>query len=241
MATVLDVINSALTDIGVLAAGEAATGDDAADGLVALNNLIDQYAADRLQIYGLVRTTWTIVANTQTYTIGSGGDIAIARPMIIDHVSFQDTSPTKPLEYQLNNLTEDAWTRVPIKTLTSPFPTSWYTSRAYPLDVLTLWPVPTDSNLQGVIYVPTAVAEFSALSTTVALPPGYKRMLQKALAMEMLPSYGRQPSPLLIEQARESKAIVKRSNTRLMDMSLDLAALVQGRDGRFIYDINSGP
>ncbi len=239
--TVRDVVTGALQEIGAIAAGEAASDADATIGLRVLNDLVDQYAAERLQIYGLVRTTWTIVANTQTYTIGSGGDIAIARPMYIDHVSFQDTSPTKPLEYQLNNLTEDAWTRVPIKTLTSPFPTSWYTSRAYPLDVLTLWPVPTDSNLQGVIYVPTAVTEFAALSTSVALPPGYRRMLIKNLAVDLCPPFERQATPILMFQAGDAKSTVKRSNTRLMDMSLDLAALVQGRDGRFIYDINSGP
>lgn len=241
MATVRDVVTGSLQEIGVIAAGETASDADAAIGLRALNDLVDQYAAERLQIYALVRTTWTIAASTQTYTIGPGGDVDIARPMYIDHVNFQNTSPSKPLEYQLNRLTEDAWSRVPIKTLTSPFPTSWYPSRAYPLDVLSFWPVPTSSSLEGVIYAPTAVAEFSALSMAVALPPGYRRMLIKNLAADLCPSFERQATPMLIAQAADAKSTVKRSNKRLMDMNIDTAALIQGRDGRHLYDINSGP
>ena len=241
MATVLDVINLALKEIGVLEAGETATADDSTDGLVTLNHLMDGYAAERLQIYKVTRTTWTIVSGTQTYTIGTGGDVNIARPVYIDHVTFIDTSPSKNIEYQLSPLTEDAWARVPIKTLQSPFPTAWYEDAVFPLRTLSFWPVPTSSTLLGGIYVPTAVAEFSATSTAISLPPGYRRMLVKGLAVEMLPSYGRQPHPALLQAADEAKEVVKRTNTRLLDMNFEGGSLIQGRSRNFVYNILTGP
>jgi hypothetical protein len=167
--------------------------------------------------------------------------VNIVRPIYIDHINFVDTTPDPDIEYQLSHLTEDAWSRVPIKTLTSPFPTAWYYDSAYPLATLSFWPVPTDSNLKGAIYANTAVAEFASLSTAVALPPGYRRMLIKSLAVDMASSFERQPDPSLIMAALEAKSVVKRSNKRLMDMRVDAGALVQGRDGKFIYDINVGP
>jgi hypothetical protein len=43
MSTVGDIVNRALKDVGVLAAGETAPAEDAADALAALNNLVVQW------------------------------------------------------------------------------------------------------------------------------------------------------------------------------------------------------
>ncbi len=188
MATVGDVITASLKDLGVLAAGEVPTAQDSADCLDGLNRLIDQWAAERLMIYTETRTTWTIVSGTQTYTVGVGGTVNIAWPSYIEHVNFQDTSVTPTLEYQMQPLTDDAWSKLPQRTLQSPFPTCWYFDYAFPLANLSLWPVPTSSTLQGVIYAPTAVTQFTSTATTISLPPGYWRMLVKNLAAEMAPA-----------------------------------------------------
>lgn len=241
MAVVLDVITDALRELGVLAAGEVATADDANGGLLALNRLVDQWAAEELQIYQTTRTTWSIVSGTASYTLGTGGNINVARPVFIDHINFQNTGSSPTIEYQMSPLTDDAYSRIPIKTITAPFPTCYYYNPTYPTGTVTLWPVPTSSTLQGVLYAPQAVAEFTALTTAIALPPGYRRMLVKNLALELSPSYERPASRELSEQARESKSIVKRSNKRLADMQIDAGALVQGKNRRFTYNILTGP
>lgn len=46
------------------------------------------------------------------------------------------------------------------------------------LGLVYLWPLPTSTTLQGVIYTPVPVAEFASLSTTISLPPGYRRFLR---------------------------------------------------------------
>ncbi len=242
MATVLEaVIVPALKEIGVLAASETGTTEDAADALAALNRMLDQWAAERLQIFTVTRTTWVITAGIQNYNVGVGQVVNVARPVYVDHVNFQDTAPDPDLEYQMEPLTEDAWSRVPQKTLQSKFPTSWYYNPTFPNAVLTLWPIPTATTLQGVLYAPQAVAQFAALTTVVSLPPGYEEMLVKNLALKLGPSYERQPNPVLVEQAREAKAIVKRANKRLADLSIDDAALIQGRNRRFYYSLETGP
>jgi hypothetical protein len=241
MAVVLDVIVDALRELGVLAAGEVATSDDAIAGLAAMNRLIDQWAAEELQIYQTTRTTWTIVSGTQDYTLGTGGTINVARPVFIDHINFVDTAPTPDIEYQMSPLTDDAWSRVPIKSITAPLPTSYYYNPTYPLGTVSLWPVPTSATLLGVLYAPQAVAEFTAYTTAISLPPGYRRMIVKNLAVEMSPSYERPCSRELVMQAMESKAAVKRANKRLADMQLEAAALIQGRNRRFTYSILTGP
>ena len=202
---------------------------------------MDQWAAERLQIYVVTRTTWTISANDGQYTVGTGANVSVARPVFIDHVNFIDTTPTPDQEYQLQPLTEDAWSKIAQKALTSTFPTYWYYSPTFPTGTLELWPVPTSSTLQGVLYAPQATAQFAALSTEISLPPGYSRMIVKNLAVELASSYGRAVTPELMQQAMDTKAVVKRANYRLSDLSIEAAALIQGNRYRYYYDINTGP
>lgn len=241
MATVLDVIDSALKEIGVLAAHETSTAEDSTDGLTKLNELVDELASERLSIYTITRTTWTISSGTGQYDVVSGGDISIARPIFLqdDAVKYQDTSLSPTTEYGLGKMTEVDWQRVSQKTQTAEYPTHWYYNPVYATATLDLWPVPTSSTLQGVIYAPTAITQFAGLTTSISLPPGYQRMLVKNLALEMAPSYGVQVSSILLHQARDSKAKVKQANVRLRDLDFEAAARI-GSDHALAYDIKLG-
>src|SRR5262245_30651869 len=239
MATVLTILTTALQELNVLAEAEQPSAAQGADGLAAFNRMVDTMAAERLQIYTVTRTTWTIVSGTAAYTVGLTGSANVARPVFVQSINFVDTSVSPNIEYTLSMLTDDGYAGIPMKTQTSTYPTSAYYNPTYPLATLTLWPVPTSTTLLGVIYAPAAIAQFATLATTVALPPGYEEMLVKNLAVRLAPSYGRQIDGNLFEQAKESKAIVKRSNTRLMDLCVDPGALVQGYGAR-LYDIHLG-
>jgi hypothetical protein len=237
--TASDIVQAALKEINVLAAGETMSAEDGSDGLAALNLLVDEWSAQRLQIYQLTRTTWTIVSGNSVYTVGTGGTVDRARPVYIQEVRFQDTAPTPDLEYPLYELTDLDFANIPQKALTNTLPTSWHYNPTFPLGTLTFWPVPTSATLQGVMYAPTAVTEFAALTDALSLPPGYKRMMIKGLAMDLAGSYGREVSQSLREDALESLADVKRANARMADLSFDTAALTQGTP--YWWNIKVGP
>ena len=239
--TVRDIVVDALRELNILAAGEVASSDEAISGMAALNRLIDEWAAERLMIYTNTRTLWTILPNQQDYSVGPGGDVNIPYPMFVEHVNFINAAINPALEFQLTPLTNDAWARVPIKTLPAPMPTSFYWNATFPLGTLQLWPLQTLATLQGVMYAPEQAVEFTDLSTVIVLPPGYRRMLVKNLAMELLPSYQLQANPVLADQAADSKATVKRANITQMDLSVDPGALIGGRGSHFTYDIRVGP
>lgn len=228
MATALDFIKLSLKDIGVLAAGEDPSYDDSNDALEHLNSLLDQWEAQRLKIYTITRTTWTIVASTGTYTAGTGGNIT-SRPAYIQNAAFIDTSQTVQTEQRMPILTEWAWQNLRQKTLTSNYPQVLYYNPTFPLGSITLWPIPTSSTLTGVIYWPQPVGQIAALTTTINVPSGYKRMMTKALALELCPSYGVQPSQELQKQATDAMASVKRMNKRLRDLEFDPGILIDAR------------
>lgn len=181
------------------------------------------------------------MSGTSTYTVGTGGTVNVVRPVFIDHVNFQDTSMTIVTEYPMNPLTDDAYAGVVLKTLTSPYPQAWWwnpTMGASALGTLFLWPTPTSSTLQGVMYAQTAVTQFAGLTDTVSLPPGYARMLVSNLAIDLLPSYERDAHPALVQKASDSKAAVKRANKKLMDLRFEAAALINMHP---IWDVHTGP
>lgn len=236
MATARDLVEAALREIGVLAEGETATASQAAETLARLNRYIDRLKTERLTIYSITRSTWNITANVDTYAVGTGQTVNIERPIFVEDVHFQDTSVSPPTpEYPLERMTEQGRAALILKLLPSTQPQAWYYNPTFPYGALTLWPVPNTSIYQGVIYAWTAVGTLATLNTAVSLPPGYEEMLITNLAMVMCPAYDRQPNPVLVEAARESKAAIKRANGRLMDMTFERGALIQTSMGW--YDI----
>lgn len=221
MATAAEICQSALEDLGVLGSGQTMASGDLDICFRALNQLMDQYAAERLMIYTITGTTWTIAANDGTYTVGAAGNVVIARPVFISHVNYRNTATTPVLELPLKLLTDDEWANTPLKTLTSVLPIAAYYNPTYPLGTLELWPVPTSSTLTGVLYAPQQAGRFTASSDTVSLPPGYERFLVKSLALDVAAKFGAVPSPAIIQAARDARAVVKASNTRQMDMGFD--------------------
>jgi hypothetical protein len=143
-------------------------------------------------------------------------------------------------EFPLTPLTDDEWAGIQIKALTSTIPTCWWYQTAYPLGVLYFWPIPTGTTLSGSLYVPTAVTQFAALTTSVSLPPGYQRMLTSNLAVEISPEYpDGSLKPATVTAATDSKAAVKRMNKKLTEMGFSADALI-GSSGRS-WDIRVGP
>lgn len=237
-----ELFTDTLADLGVIAAGEVPTIDDISNCLRAQNRLTDQWKADDLLIYQQGRTTWTIVSGTGTYTLGTGGTINIARPVYVEHVRVQDTALSPKVEYMgLEKLSDDDYARLNIKDLQATLPTSYYYNPTFPLGTLKLWPVPTSSTLQGVIYYAGAAIEeltTADLNSALSLPPGYRRLIEKNLAIEVAPSYQRQVAPELRMAAMDSLNTVMRSNVRLNEMQCDPSSIVQGT-GRWSYSIRT--
>jgi hypothetical protein len=214
--TIGDLIEAALQDLGVLAAGQTMPAEDAALALARCNDWIDALATERLTIYTISRTTWAIVAGTASY--------AVSNPPVTPTgitIKFLDTSADPDLEIALGQLTDAQYAAIPQKALASPYPQQAYYNPTWPNGTITLWPVPTSSTLQGVIYAPTTLSEFTGLSDTVDLPRGYRRFLRTNLVVEIASAFNAPVTARQEQQAREAKAAIKRANIRLHDLSLD--------------------
>lgn len=208
--------------IGVLASGETPSGNENADALVILNQMVDSWNAERLNIFTLTITELPLIPGTQTYTLGTGGTLNLARPSRIERMSIVSLlNPAQPLELPLEMVTDAGWQAIPVKIITSTLPTVVYDDGAFPFRNLSFWPIPTIA-VNTRIYGWQSLAAFD-LVTDVTLPPGYLKAMRYALAVDLAPEFGRAVPPEVAMQAQMSIAKLKVMNAPTVEMTVDPA------------------
>ena len=241
--TARQLIAGALKIIGVLDASEAADAADEADCLRMLHSLIDSWGTQRQTIFTVTRSTYTWTANTTSFTIGTGASFSQQRPVWIDNAAYVIPDSDPATEVPLWILTDQQYADQSVKPLTATLPSWLYYNPTSPVatgyGTLYLGPIPTQ-NVTLVLYWPTAVVQFTDLTTSYILPPSYERALRTNLGVEVAPMYGVKPQviELVLKQATDSLADVKRANTRLYDLQMD-PALVDRLPA--LWNIYAGP
>jgi len=208
--------------IGVLASGETPSGPENADALVILNQMVDSWNAERLNIFTLTITELPLIPGTQNYTLGAGGTLNLARPARIERMSIVSLlNPAQPLELPLEMVTDAGWQAIPVKIISSTLPTVVYDDGAFPFRNLSFWPIPTIAvNIR--IYGWQSLAAFD-LFTDVTLPPVYLKAMRYALAVDLAPEFGRAVPPEVAMQAQMSIAKLKVMNAPTVEMTVDPA------------------
>lgn len=217
--TAREMIASSLRLIGVLASSETATSEEANDALKSLNQMLSSWSTENLIIYQKVRDEFSLVASTATYTWGTGGTFNSSRPIEIIKANIE-LQGTDPQEIPLRILNTREYAELSLKELTSNIPLSVYFDGAYPLLNVTFHPVPSAAE-KAVFYSLKPFTELT-LSTALSYPPGYEKAIRYNLAIDLAPEYGRQPDALIMQQAVESKAAIKRKNIKPILLKADL-------------------
>jgi len=206
--TVGAVIGAALRLLKVNQAGEAPEANEAADGLIALNDIIESWNTQPLmqpaktQIYQVLTTA-------SEYTFGSGGDNS-TRPITIFKAFIRD--PTGQNDYPVRIIGTDEYDEIPFKSISSSYPYNLYYRSEYPLGVVTLYPTPT-AGYTLYLECQAALSTYSAISDTINLPPGYLKALKYNLAIAISPEY-KDPSQIVLMEAQNSIANIKRMNSQ---------------------------
>jgi hypothetical protein len=209
MTTALDIITGAAKLIGIVFKSEALDADEASDGLVQLNDMLDSWSNDDLVTYAYTLESFSLTGAT-SYTIGSGGTFSTSRPINIATAVVRVST----VDYPLQIITPEQYQlEVSTKGITSTIPEYLTYDNGYPLGTITMYAVPTSgSTLRMLSNKP--LSNLSALTTTVDLPPGWKKALKYNLALDMAPQYGEEPAPSIVAQAKLSLGAIKRATAK---------------------------
>jgi hypothetical protein len=197
-----DLITESAISLRVLRPGEGLNTEEYAQGLSILNELLDAWQAVRLLIYAIVRATYTLVGNQQTYQIGPGAaDFNTTRPIRIEAATLLASGGR---QFPLELINHRQWLDILQSTAAGNFPRKLYNDSAFPISKLYLWPVPSGTP-QLVLDTWQQLITLPALTTTVALPPAFQEAIRYNLALRVAAMLGvLQIPPDVIAQAKSS-------------------------------------
>lgn len=208
------MISRAMRLIQVIGVDQNPAAQEGADGLYALNAMLDAWSIERLMVYQIKQSSHSWPANITSRTIGSGGNFNTTRPAkIVEGTFFRDSGNT---DYQVT-VTEDrpVYDGIVAKGSTGSFPEVLFADTEFPLTVLYVWPVPNQA-LTLFLNSWRALQQFTALTTVLSLPPGYQAAIEYNLAIWIAPEFGaaaKQAANDIKDQAALLKQAIKSLNT----------------------------
>lgn len=231
--TVIEMGTRAMRLIGALGVGETPDDQEAADMLMSLQGMIDSWNTERLFVYYILEETLTLSASAQNYTMGPSGDLNTTRPVKIDdscYIKFQDIAfPLQIIEVQ-------SWNEIPAKATTSNIPMYLYVMMGHPLVTLKFYPYPSSASAVAHISSLKQLQAFTALTDTLALPPGYQDAITYSLAERIAPEYGKTIPADVARVATKARANIKRINAPMRVMRSEVGYMNRSRYSDNIYN-----
>lgn len=210
MATVRDLIKGSLRLIGATDPGENLSPEEAADGLVTLNEVLESLSIDGLLIHEYKREKFDLVPSQGSYTYGTSGNFNASRPVKIEMAQLEVQNDS-PYELPIEILNDQQWAAVTQKSFTSEFPDKIFIAGTFPLETVHVYPVPTIAH-KIVFYALKPLTAYTSVNDSVSLPPGYYRLLRYALAETVAPEYGKELTPNQTRILDDAKADIRRIN-----------------------------
>jgi hypothetical protein len=216
-----DQINRALRLIGMLAEGELPSTETANDSLMALNQMIDSWNTERLAVFCTQDQVFTWPAGLVSRTLGPTGDFVGLRPVLLDDSTYY-RDPGTGVSFGIKFINQQQYNGIAVKTVTSTYPQVIFVNNTFPDVEMFVYPRPT-RDLEWHFVSVQELDKPATLTTVLYYPPGYLRAFTYALAMEIAPEFGVEPSPQVQRIAMTSKRDLKRINNPDDVMSLPYA------------------
>lgn len=213
---VSDLIKSSMRLIGAIATGETPTADEANDGLLVLNDMLENWSTETLSVWGSSNITFNLVANQRTYTIGPAGNWATQRPQDVNDAYCTFSG----VDFPIKVISQEQYNEINLKGMGQPIVERLLYVNEFPLGIVTVWPVPTQAipitlTMQRILTFPIA------LTDVLTGPPGYLKALRYCLAVEFAPEFGVEASATVVQVAADAKGDYKRANIPLVEAQYD--------------------
>lgn len=224
MPAALELIESSMRLIGAIATGETPTADEANDALDALNDMLEAWSLQRLAVYRSVQLSRALIPGQATYTVGPGGQFSGDRPV---RITSARVTLVPGQDEPIDVVTTDAWAAIAAKGQVDEVPRVVAFDPAFPLASVIFWPVPQQARTVTLV-TDMQFSRIASVSDEISFPPGYRRALRYALAVELAPEFGVQASETVVSIAVAAVADVKRVNGPALDAQYDPALLAMG-------------
>lgn len=225
------ILTKALVELNAADAGGAVQPELAQLALDTLNQILDEWNAERGKLYADAFAPFTITPNLQPHTIGPAGATWVTTQAPVEIFGIQINLGGSPAVYRYAKPRDAAWwQRRTAPGMTSDVPTDFYHdptwTTAAPYGSVYLWPVPlTAYDVQ--VHMRIVLGQLTA-NQVISLPPGYNRALMLSTSKALAPVLRKNWSPLqeqalvkVLRQITRNNTTVPRIQTRDAGMPRD--------------------
>ena len=227
MTTVLDLITDALQDAGVLGSNETPNATDGQKAFRMLNRMLDSASTESLMIYQIVYEVFNLT-NQTSYSIGPTGNWITTRPTKVVGIYMRDTNGN---DLPVQMISEQEYQDILSKPVTATIALCAWVNDGMPNTDIFFYPVPSSTTYRAVIWSWKLLTQFTAISDTVTLPPGYEDYIESNLAVRLCTAFGRSVPPDLQAWAQKAKSNIKYINSTVPLLGF-CPELVSGKIGR---------
>jgi hypothetical protein len=215
--TGLDFITRTLIVAGILGQGETPSPEDVDCAQNLLNDMLDSWNTERLNIYVVTSRIWALRAGAGTYFIGpaSSGSVDFDTPSItmIQNANIMYAGIRLPLD--LPNSVQ--WAAITELTNQALVPNKLYCDYQFPIAALNLNPIPqTAVGLE--LFTWQILAAITDLTLDLSFPTGYLEPLQYNLIVRCVPAFlGQEASATQIQIATDSRGRLRQLNAQRLN------------------------
>jgi hypothetical protein len=217
MATAQDIISGALRQCSGVTPGEAINGDEAGNALSILNDMIGSWSGESFMPPFKTKTTFSLIQGQESYTIGTSGSPSFnqTRPDDISDVYFTDTTnPASPIDYAGDVcMSQDQYNSIALKSIAG-IPRWLYYDPQYPNGVMYIYQTAGNPNFTMTCELLLPVAQFTALTSTLSMPPQYNHAMKMLLADLLAFEYGYDLSQRQLEEIERCRMWVMARNAK---------------------------
>lgn len=214
MTTGAVLMSDAMIQAGILGASDTVTPNDQALVLRRLNRMISSWNNESLMLFALTPDSFTMVTGQANYA--SSTYLTSGRPVSIDSIYVRLSN----IDYTVEVIDNQTWNAIPYKPTTG-IPSQCFVDTDFPDTTLRFYPTPYAA-FTCFVQARTPLTGSITAVTDVTMPPGYEKAVVDNLAVDISPSFGIDISPMMVQSAKESRAVLKRNNyvPLLMDTGL---------------------
>jgi hypothetical protein len=215
--TPVDYIRLALKAANVIGVGQTPDAEDTNDCFIVLQSMLGQWSRKRWLVPNEIDSSVTSTGAT-SYTVGTGGNINIARPDCIEAAYVRllpYASPNQQVDISLSLIdAHEDYAALQNKSVVG-FPVALFYDSAYPLGSIYLYPVAASNLYEIHIITKYSFTSSLTLTTDLALPPEYQDAIIWNLACRVRPLFGAAPDATLVALAKSALNTVRGANAQI--------------------------
>lgn len=210
--TVESVIATAARKIGVIPDNQAAPANVMQRGLEILNDIIDEWSGNRINIPYQSLITLPLVANQLSYTIGPSASYDLNSATVIEVLELIVNDSVSPgIDYPTIPLTEQMYFNIPYKSATG-IPTTYLLRNFNDYAQIFFQPLPYASTLSASILVKQKLSRVELTQDLDEIPRHYLLALKYRIAVLLADIYGKTLPASMIAMANQSMDNMQAAN-----------------------------